>query len=112
MKRRNKPITKSAFVGRLYDRLRARTRGRSTNRPHLYEGLEIMSYDEFKTYCKNSKAFNRLFDEYVAAGYLMKLAPSADRIRSSEGYVKGNLRFITHSRNCSLGRRAKENKLK
>ena len=87
-----------------YRNMLSRVTGKLIKKSHIYEGLDILSKQEFYQWSLNETSdFHKLFEDYVSSGFNMKLAPSIDRIDSKEGYIMGNIRWITHSLNSSLG---------
>ena len=81
----------------------SRVTGVLKNKSHLYEGKEILDKNEFYEWSLNNEEFIRLFQNYIESGFSIKQAPSIDRIDSSKGYTKCNMRWITHSENSRLG---------
>lgn len=94
--------TLNGYIMRTYRNMLSRVRGILKNKRHLYDGLEILDKEEFYSWSMASN-FPVLMADYEKGGYDMKLAPSIDRIDSSLGYTVGNIRWITHSENSSLG---------
>lgn len=84
-----------------YNNMNRRVRGYV--KKHIYEGLEILSREDFYNFAKDSKEYNELYDKWVESNYDRKLSPSIDRIDSEGGYTLDNIRFITHSENSKLG---------
>jgi len=99
--------TESGFVMRMYRNMKSRISGVQSFKKHLYDGKEIMPKEEFYELAKKSIDFKSLFDAYIKGGCQMKFAPSVDRINPEIGYVKSNIRFITHSENSALGSKSK-----
>lgn len=96
--------TKNGYLMRMYSNMRNRVNGICGERhKHLYEGLEIMSREDFYALAKNDHDFHDLFLIYESSGYDMKLAPTPDRINSDLGYTPENIEFITHSLNSRRG---------
>ena len=106
MKKRKHILSKNVFLCNLWYRMNNRTKGKDTNRPHLYIGKECLTYKEFKPWALSHPWFNRLWNAYVASEYVIRLAPSVDRKDTSLGYTIDNMRWISNSRNCSLGAHA------
>jgi calcineurin-like phosphoesterase family protein len=67
----------------------------------LYEGMNYLSKDEFYHWSTSSQNFHDIFTNWEKSNYDRKLSPSVDRIWPMFGYVKGNIRWITHSENSS-----------
>jgi hypothetical protein len=99
--------TKSGKIMRTYRNMKSRIGGILKKKAHLYQGLVIINKDEFYEWSLADEGFNTLYEVWVASGYNRKLSPSIDRENPLEGYVIGNMRWITHSENSSLGARKK-----
>lgn len=93
--------TKKGFLVRLYRNMLSRTNG--LVKPHLYKGLPILDKHVFYIWALENKDFKKLFKTWELCGYDRKLTPSINRIDSSKGYILGNIEFITHSENSTLG---------
>lgn len=93
-----------------YNNMDRRVRGYS--KPHLYEGLSIMSRRTFYVWSLDNPDYIFLYKNWVKSDYDNKLSPSIDRIDSRRGYTIGNIRWITHSENSKLGNesRIRQNK--
>lgn len=83
--------------------MQSRIEGVQRHKHHLYHGKEIMSREEFYEWALNDPEFHFLFDLWEQCDYDRRLSPSVDRIDSSKGYILGNVRWLTHSENSSLG---------
>lgn len=94
-------------IMRTYNNMTNRVKGLS--KPHLYKGLDIISREDFYEFSFNDKSYNHLFDKWVKSEYNRKISPSIDRVNSDIGYIKGNIRWITHSENSKLTKRWSEN---
>lgn len=101
--------TKNGKLMRTYRNMYTRVSGILKTKAHLYEGLDILSKDDFYEWSLSNDAFNTLFDEWVSSGYDKKLSPSIDRKDTNYGYVLGNIRWLTHSENSRLGAVSKGN---
>ncbi len=95
--------TKKGYVMRMYRNMKSRVTGVQKAKFHLYEGLELMSKEDFYNLALNDKVFDQLFKEYEDSGYEMSLAPSPDRVDSQRGYTPDNIDFVTHSVNSRNG---------
>lgn len=93
---------------RTYRNMQSRVEGILKGKAHLYEGLGIMSRDEFYEWATNDVVFNKLYNEWVESDYQIKLSPSINRIDNKMGYVVGNVEWLTHSENSSLGAISKQ----
>ena len=95
--------TKHGFLMRLYRNMQSRIDGVQKAKSHLYEGKELLDRTEFYEWATEDKEFHRLFDLWEKSSYERKLAPSVDRINSSEGYYLSNMEFVTMSENSRRG---------
>lgn len=95
--------TKNGYLMRSYRNMLSRVTGVQSKKAHLYEGLDILSKEEFYEWSINDETFNSLFEEYEKSAYDMRLAPSVDREDSSLGYNLDNMRWLPHWRNSQLG---------
>jgi hypothetical protein len=101
----NKLPSHRTFRGCILDRygkITKRSKGKS-NRPHLYIGLEIMPKETFLEWSLEDADYKKVYDEWVLSDFDTRLAPSVNRIDSLKGYVSGNIEWITHAENSSLG---------
>lgn len=94
--------TERGFLMRSYRNMKSRITGIQKKKAHLYEGKSLLPKEEFYQWAGTSN-FSEMFEVYKKSGFDQKLAPSVDRIDSSKGYEIGNIRWITHSHNSSLG---------
>lgn len=92
-----------SFDGKIsatYAGMRQRVNGKGrVETLHIYQGLTLLSRDEFIEWSKNDNNFNRLYAAWVDDYYPLTTSPSIDRIDASAGYTIGNLQWITHSEN-------------
>lgn len=95
--------TKKGKLVRTYRNMYSRVKGILKPKAHLYADLPILDKEVFYGWALNDEAYNTLHDEWVASDYCRKLSPSIDRIDTEKGYVMGNIRWLTHSENSSLG---------
>ena len=104
-KKATKLMSKDRFLKDKWYRMSRRVKGDPTytNRPHLYKGLNLCSKKHFMEWATSHPWFNRLWNAYIRSEREIRFAPSIDRKDNSLGYVEGNMRWITHSKNCSLG---------
>lgn len=96
--------TPSGFLARAYSNMRSRVTGVQKNRAHIYQGLPILDRQDFLDWARGNAEFWRLFRLWTKSGHLHKLAPSVNRIDNDEGYLLGNIEWVTHSINSSLAR--------
>lgn len=85
-----------------YHNMRCRVEGLQPAKAHLYAGLPIMPRAEFYAWALNDLAFRRLFRAWKRAGFVRRLSPSIHRIDRTQGYVPGNVMFVTQATNSSL----------
>lgn len=76
-----------------------RVRGKDRNCAHLMTGMPIVPRDEFIGWAYLQPVLPGLFAAYEAADWDFKLCPTIDRIDPSNGYMFGNMQFITQSEN-------------
>lgn len=100
--------TKGGFLMRMYRNMKSRVNGIQSKKAHLYLGKELMDKYEFYELAKSSKEFDILFNNWELNNYNRKLTPSVDRINPEIGYIKSNIRFITHSENSKNTSRNKK----
>jgi hypothetical protein len=101
--------TYNGFLMRLYRNMESRIVGIQKEKHYLYEGKYLLPRHEFYEWAKNSTKFYELFEVYKASNWDRKLAPSVDRIDSSNGYSIDNMEWVTLSENS---RRSSLNKNK
>lgn len=87
----------------MYQNMKKRVSGGDKNKAHLYKDMQIMTKEEFHKWILNDEAYSRQFKIWEESGRQLKHTPSIDRIKSSEGYVIGNVRIISQSENSRLG---------
>jgi len=88
--------------GRRYNHMSLRAIGHTTNKSHA-TGKDIMTREEFMDWCKqkaNFVPFMVMYLDWVASGFDLSLCPSIDRIDPDEGYIIGNIQWLTFSDNC------------
>lgn len=101
--------TKGGKLMRIYRNMKSRIEGVQKAKWHLYRGKCLLPRDEFHVWAMGAHGFHQLFTAWVESGYERKLAPSVDRIDSSQGYHPDNMEWVTHSENSrrgSIARRA------
>lgn len=99
--------TRKGFLMRVYRNMKSRVEGVQRKKAHLYKGLPILPKEEFYEWALSNKNYNDLFDKWTESGYDRKISPSIDRIDSTKGYLKGNIRWLTHSQNSLLGNQSR-----
>lgn len=93
--------TPKGYLMTTYTNMTGRVKGNV--KPHLYKGLDILPREDFYAWALKDSTFTDMLTVYAATGYDQRFAPSIDRIDTKEGYVIGNIRWLTHSENSSLG---------
>jgi hypothetical protein len=71
----------------------------------IYAGLSLLPQEEFMSWATANKDFHRLFDAWVASGFIRRLSPSIDRIDPSIGYQISNMQWLTSSDNARRARK-------
>jgi len=104
--RRTSPET---FLRDKYHKMTRRSLG-DCNRPHLYRGMEVLPYEDFKTWALGDNDFQKLWFNWQLCRFDIRANPSIDRKDSAKGYVIDNLQWITHSENCSNGAKSEKRK--
>lgn len=95
--------TPKGFLMREYRNMQSRVNGIQKKKAHLYMGLPILSRKDFYNWALFNVDFVILYCKWVDSGYDRKLTPTTDRINSNEGYVLGNMQWLTHSENSRRG---------
>lgn len=95
--------TPQGHLMRTYRNMKSRVTGIQYSKAHLYQGKTLLDKEAFYQWANSSSDYFMLFEAWVASGYNRKLTPSIDRINANEGYEISNMRWVTHSRNSSLG---------
>jgi hypothetical protein len=88
---------------RTYRNMQSRVTGVQHLKAHLYLGLPLLDRDTFYTWAWDNPDFWRLYKRWIAADYEHKLTPSINRLDTNSGYVPGNIEWLTHSANSTLG---------
>jgi hypothetical protein len=89
-----------SFLRVKYDKLMNRVNGHSKKR---YEGMRLIPRQEFYDWALNEKNLFYLYHNWIRGGYQLKDMPTVDRIDNNGGYVQNNIRWLTQSKNSSLG---------
>ena len=100
--------TPGGFLVRLYRNMKSRVTGIQTIKFHLYGGKELLDKLHFYEWARANKEFWRLYEQWVASGYVQKLTPSVNRIDSKRGYTLDNMEWLTHSQNSALTTQSKK----
>lgn len=101
------------YLMRSYRNMLSRVVGIQKKKAHLYLGLTILPKSHFYAWAMaDDSAFWPLWHAYQASGRDQRLAPSVDRIDSTEGYTLGNMQWLTHSQNSAKGATSSRRKRK
>ena len=95
--------TPKGFLMRTYRNMQSRVTGVQKKKAHLYLGLSILSRADFYAWAWDNVEFWRLYKRWAATDFDRKLTPSINRIDTTEGYILGNIEWLTHSANSALG---------
>lgn len=96
--------TPKGFLMRTYRNMQSRVSGIQHKKAHLYKGLPILTRNDFYAWAWDNAEFWRLYKQWAATDFTdRKLSPSINRVDSEQGYVLGNIEWLTHSVNSSLG---------
>jgi hypothetical protein len=95
--------TPKGFLMRTYRNMQSRVTGVQKKKAHLYKGLAILPRDDFYAWAWDNSEFWRLYKQWSATDYDRRLSPSINRIDTNKGYTIGNIEWLTHSVNSSLG---------
>lgn len=101
LKRMRAKYNVDTFIEVCYDKLVNRVNGYGKAR---YSGMELLSRDDFRTWAKSQGQLYALYHDWNKEGHTRKFMPTVDRIDSSQGYILGNIRWLTQSENSRLGR--------
>ena len=99
--------TVNGYLMRTYRNMKSRVTGVQWKKAHLYEGKSLLPKQDFYDWALESDEFRTLFINWSLSGYDRKLSPSINRIDPEKGYELGNIEWLTHSENSSLGGRRK-----
>ena len=95
--------TKNGKLMRIYRNMLSRVTGVQAAKYHLYRGKYILPKQEFYDWAVKQDKFHILFKQWEQSGYERKMAPSVDRVDSSQGYETWNMEWVTHSENSRRG---------
>ena len=95
--------TPKGFLMRTYRNMQSRVSGVQRKKAHLYLGLPLLPRNDFYAWAWDNQGFWRLYKRWAATDFDRKLTPSINRIDTNKGYVLGNMEWLTHSVNSSLG---------
>lgn len=91
--------TLNGHIRRTYANIKGRVVGYQKTKAHIYLGLPLLSRDEFYRFSFQNKNLIRLYSAWEMSGFDRKLTPSIDRVIPENGYIIGNIKWITHSEN-------------
>lgn len=96
--------TPKGFLMRTYRNMQSRVAGIQRKKAHLYQGLPILTRNDFYAWAWDNAEFWRLYKRWAAQDFSdHRLTPSINRINTNFGYTLGNIEWLTHSVNSSLG---------
>lgn len=93
--------TKQGLLANKYSQMSKRVRGKD-NRGKYYLGLPIVARHDFYCWALGCYEFHRLFENYKKSDWLLRLAPTINRIDSYKGYTFDNMEWVTFSENSRL----------
>jgi hypothetical protein len=77
-----------------------RCKYKQDDRYDRYKSMEYLSVIEYVSFCnENKENIARIWEGYTSGGRKPKYALSLDRIDNEDGYVVGNIKFVTHGFN-------------
>lgn len=83
-----------------YSSIVNRCNGKSTDYYGRYNGKEYVPVYEWVEFCNSQRArLVSLWETYIQHGRDSKYAVSIDRVDDEDGYVSGNMQFVTHGFN-------------
>jgi hypothetical protein len=109
--RKSRVLTVNGRIGKTYDAMTSRVRGKHKARAHIYEGLSICSREEFMEWAKNDDEFNKRFEDWLESGQQLSMSPSIDRINPEKGYDLDNMQWLTVSENTAKAHEDKARKI-
>src|SRR5947208_1828486 len=101
--------TRKGLLSRIYTNMNNRVKGKSTNTPERYIGLPIISRQEFYSWSMGSIEFEQLFLRWEKSKWKRWLVPTVDRVDGKQGYIFGNIVWLTLSDNCAKAGRSNKN---
>lgn len=102
--------TKKGFLSERWHLMHKRVNGLVPNSKG-YAELPLLSRSDFYAWSLAQPEFHRLFAAWEESGYELRLCPTVDRLNGSEGYVEGNIQWITRQENLLQGsRKAAQNR--
>lgn len=91
--------TLRGFLDQKYTAMSERVRGKDDRCVRTSTGLPIMSRKDFLVWAYQQPELAMMFEAYRASNWEFKLCPTIDRVDYTEGYILGNIRFLTQSDN-------------
>jgi hypothetical protein len=96
------------FLSKTYQNLKTRCTNKKLWCSKYYYGKNYCTRDEFINQFINDGTFLKLYKEWQESNYDYNLIPSIDRIDISEGYVIGNMQFLTQKKNAIKDKKTKQ----
>ena len=93
----------SGYLNKTYDNMLGRVRG-NTKDSVYYKNLPIMNKEEFLEWALSDFSFHSVYREWSGSGFVRRLCPSIDRIDPNNGYIIGNVRWVSCSENSKEAR--------
>ena len=91
--------TPKGFLMRMYRNMQSRVTGVQKHKAYLYKGKELLNREIFYEWALDHADFWKLYWTWEQSQYDRKLAPTVDRVDSSQGYHLENMEWVTHSEN-------------
>ena len=90
--------TKRTLLTYRYRDMRARVNGKvaGDKKTRIWDGLPIGDRQDFIDWALNDPDFNRLFEEWEDSGFEGR-GPTIHRIDREDGYVIGNMKWMSHT---------------
>ncbi len=85
-------------ISRMYTNIQCRCRTYMQGSPNHY-GLAFISREQFEDFAQASPEYAQLWAIWSASGFRRDLVPTIDRINPKEGYIFGNIEFVTQGEN-------------
>lgn len=69
-----------------------------------WKGLPIITREEFYKWSMEN-GYPALWESWKESGYSHAMAPSVDRVDPKQGYIIGNMEWVTKGENCRRSRK-------
>lgn len=76
--------------------------GKGRRRSATYKHLPLLPKKVFLRWANSTGEYPELFSAWEISGFKSKLAPTLIRVDKNEGYVLGNIRWVTKSEACMI----------